>query len=130
MNGLATSRQSISAKQRLSQGSRTQNARTIAPHVLKETVSLVASEANKGPVQFRRANKTFTAGELIVHQGEFFHFVASSTFERRFYVVVADVRSSEREPIVYHCSASDERVVKKCINAVKATREVRDYFAA
>lgn len=129
MNGLATSRQIAAATNRLPSGSRTQNQRTIAPHVLAETVSLIASEANKGPVQLRRANKTFNAGSLIVHQGEFFHFVASK-FDRRFYVVVAGIRESEREPVVYHCSASDERVAKKCISAVKSTRQVRDYFAA
>lgn len=104
--------------------------RTIAEHVLNETKSLITSEAAKGPVQLRRATVAFTVGNIQVHEGQFFHFVASTVFERRFYVVVANVRESALEPIVYKCSASDERVARKCINAVKATREARDFKIA
>lgn len=117
MNGLATSRQQISAKQRLPRNTRTQSYRVVASHVVNATFQLSEIEAARGRVQMCHASCDFRKGSLVVREHEAYFLVESGVFDGYFYVVTTKGNK-------WVCSASDERVAGRCIAQVLRRVEV------
>lgn len=90
MKGIASSRQIIQGRQRLTDHS---VGRLImndpgAPCLPQLMFKLKQEEAAKGAVQYRRAAVSFRRGDVLIHKGEYFFLVESEKYAGWYYVMI------------------------------------------
>lgn len=90
MRGIASSRQIIQGKQRLTDHSVgrllvNDPGAPCLPHLM---LKLKSEEAAKGAVQYRRAAVSFRRGSMIIWEGEYFYLVESEKYQGWYYCMI------------------------------------------